>query len=324
MHIVVVGAGAIGSAIAAGLALARRDVTLVARGQRLKDILSRPLELERGGVVLRAAAPASSWPALARPADLAFLCTKAGDLADALDRLAPRLAPDATVVTLQNGVEAHEHAAARLPDAHVVAGRVHGFFEVNGSRVRHVGVPASILFGCTHGDARVAHAVVADILSDSGFRAEAANDILRSLWEKLLIAACAGGVAAALDIPAGQIFRRPAGRSMLDQAMREVVALAAARGIALDGTDVKRVTDLIAQFPPNATTSLQRDLSVGRASEYDALVGAVLRMAHAHAVPHPVFAAIDCAIRDRVEMPVAGHAAARRCPASPIRLDKCP
>lgn len=302
MHVVVVGAGAIGSAIAAALALADRDVTLVARGQRLKDILSRPLELERGGVVLHAAPPASSWPSLARPADLAFLCTKAGDLADALDRLAPRLAPDATVVTLQNGVEAHEHAAARLPDAHVVAGRVHGFFEVNGSCVRHVGVPASILFGCTHGDAHVAHAAVGDALLDSGFEAKVADDIVRALWEKLLIAACAGGVAAALDIPAGQIFRQPAGRSMVDQAMREMVTLAAARGIALDGTDVQRATDLIAQFPPNATTSLQRDLSAGRASEYDALIGAVLRMAHAHAVPYPMFAAIDCGIRDRVDI----------------------
>lgn len=322
MHIVVIGAGAIGSAIAASLSSARRDVTLVARGQRLKDILSHPLELERGGMVFHAAAAVSGWPALARPADLAFLCTKTGDLANALDHLAPRLASDATIVTLQNGVDAHEQAATRLPGTHVVAGRVHGFFEMNSSRVRHVGVPASILFGCTHGDARVAHAVVADALSDSGFVAEAASDIVRALWEKLLIAACAGGVAAALDIPAGQIIRHPAGRTMLDQAMREILMLAASRGIALDDTDVQRATDIIAQFPPNATTSLQRDLSAGRASEYDALVGAVLRMAHADAVPCPMFAAIGAAIRNRVDMPVSGHEAARRRPASSIGLDK--
>ena len=322
MHIVVVGAGAIGSAIAAGMALACCDVTLIARGQRLKEMMSGALELERGGAMFQASPSVSAWKALTRPADVVFLCVKMGDLTDALDHLAPRFAPGATVITLQNGVEAHEHVAARFSDAHVVASRVHGFFEMDGARVRHVGVPASILYGCTQGDAALAHAAVQGALSGSGFAAEVTDDIVRALWEKLLIAACAGGVAAALDIPAGQIFRYPAGRAMLDQAMHEVVTLAAARSVALDGADVERAIDVMMQFPPNATTSLQRDLAAGRASEYDALVGTVVRLARTHAVPHPMFAQIDRTIRDRADMPISAYAAADDTRALPIRLDK--
>lgn len=128
---------------------------------------------------------------------------------------------------------------------------------------------------------------------------EAAPDIRRSLWEKFLLAACLGTVAAALDLPAGSVLSHKDGESLLRRALAEVAAVASARSVELAGADIQHVLDFVARFPPEATTSLQRDIAAGRTSEHQALGGAVLRLAAQHGIPHPTFLMLDKMIRQR-------------------------
>jgi 2-dehydropantoate 2-reductase len=148
MHVVVVGAGAIGSYLAARLALNDGDVTLIARGERLGWLRRDPVEIAGSDGAGSVQVPAADWAELSRRADIAFLCTKTTDLPEALRALAPHLSPDGIAVTLQNGVEAPGDAAFALPGRVIVASRVHGFFEMGGHQVRHVGVPPSFALGC--------------------------------------------------------------------------------------------------------------------------------------------------------------------------------
>lgn len=295
MRIAVVGAGAIGSAVAATLAAAGRDVVLIARGERLRALRMGPQRIVSDGkkidVPLHAAAMGDELPKF----DLSICCVKMPDVQQAL-----AASKSGVVLTLQNGVEAHEIAARMLPDAHIAAGRVHGFFEIDGDVVRHVGVEASILFGCTNGDPNTAEQAVHAAFAQTMFPVEVAPDIRRSLWEKFLLAACLGSVAAALDLPAGTVLTHKDGEVLLRRALAEVVTFASARKIEFGKADVQRVLDFIARFPPEATTSLQRDIAAGRTSEHEALGGAVLRIAAQHGIPHPTFELLDRMIRARM------------------------
>lgn len=226
--------------------------------------------------------------------DLSISCVKMPDLGQALATHRSRV-----VLTLQNGVEAHEIAARMLPYADIVAGRVHGFFEMDGDAVRHVGVPASILFGCTNGDPTSAEQTVRAAFARTGFNVEVAPDIRRSLWEKFLLAACLGSVAGALELPAGSVSSSKRGQDLLRRSLAEAVAVASSCGVEFDSTDVQRVLDFVAKFPPEATTSLQRDISAGRKSEHEALAGAVIRIGQEFGIPHPTFALLDRMIRER-------------------------
>ncbi len=293
MHIAVIGAGAIGSAIAAGLTGGQDAVTLIARGQRLAWLRDHPLALERDGKVTQVRIAVADWPDLARPVDLAILCTKTSDLPTALGALGPSLAPDAAVVTLQNGVEAPDQVAVALPQAAVVAGRVHGFFELAGQRLRHVGVAPTVALGGIDPAGRAAQGMVAAVLARAGFDCTISGDIRRDLWVKFMLAASLGGVAAALGIPAGQVCQTAGGEALLHQAASEIARLGQACGVVLDGGDVDRTIAFVRQFPANATTSLQRDLAAGLPSEYDALPGAVIRLAGQYGLPVPVFARLD-------------------------------
>jgi len=106
-------------------------------------------------------------------------------------------------------------------------------------------------------------------------------------------------VAAALDLPAGSVLSHKDGESLLRRALAEVAAVASARSVELAGADIQHVLDFVARFPPEATTSLQRDIAAGRTSEHEALGGAVLRLAAQHGIPHPTFLMLDKMIRQR-------------------------
>lgn len=300
MHIVVIGAGAIGSAIAAGLASSDADVTLIARGARLAWLDEHPIELESGDALTQVRVNACSWADLPRRADLVFVCTKTGDFAESLDRIAPHLAQKAIVITLQNGVDAPQEAAARLGNAAIVAGRVHGFFAMDAQRVRHVGVAPSIRLGCVRGDAPAVEAAVAQVVAQAGFTCEVSGDIIRDLWEKFMLAASLGGTATALAVNAGQVLATTAGERILSGAMTEIARIGSAYGVALGATEVEQAIAFVRSFPADATTSLQRDLEAGRPSEYDALTGAALRLARHKGIAIPTLTDIDARIRARL------------------------
>lgn len=299
MEMVVIGAGAIGSFVAAGLARNGGSVTLVARGSRLEWLRDNPVEIESAGSTEHIRVAAASWAELTRPANLAIICTKTPELPDVLRDLAAHLAPSAVVVTLQNGVEAPYAAAEALPDAAIVAGRFHGFFDMIGQRVRHVGVPSSINFGCIGGPAQQAERLVAGALEAAGIAHAISPDIVTALWEKFMLASSIGGLSVAWGVNAGQVTGIPDGESMLRAAMHEVATLARTFGAKLGGADVEQTLDFVRSFPESVTTSLQRDIEAGRPSEYDAVVGAVIRLAGTKHLPVPAFAEIDRLARSR-------------------------
>lgn len=302
MRIAIIGAGAIGSALAAGIARTGADVTLVARGARLALLRAGPVRIISDSGAWEQAVPALTAQDLTGPLDLAICCVKTPDLPDALVALRGKLAPHGAVLTLQNGVEAPEQAAAILPGAAIVAGRMHGFFELDGDAVRHVGVAPSILLGCTHGAADQAEALVLRALAGSGIAATASPDITRALWEKFMLAAALGSVACALGVPAGQVCTVPGGAGLLRAAMAEVAALARLAEAPLGEADIAATMAFVGTFPPEATTSFQRDLLAGRRSEYAALTGAVPRLAQRHGFTPVVFPRLDAMIRARLPL----------------------
>lgn len=183
MRIAVIGAGAIGSAIAAALVEAGQDTVLVARGDRLATLRHAPLRLESNGELREVGVDACAVEDLGEGSiAMAICCVKTPGLEPALRSFGVALSPDAALLTLQNGVESHETAARLLPDAAIVAGRMHGFFEMTGDVVRHVGVAPSILLGSAQGNA-AAEARVANAFAGSGIAARISNDITLALWK---------------------------------------------------------------------------------------------------------------------------------------------
>lgn len=288
-----------GTFFAARLTQAGHRISLIARGARLAGIRRDGLRLESGGQSTAVPMWAVDDPALIPTPDLAIIATKTTGLADAIAALAGHASPALGVLTIQNGVEAPAMVAAALPDVQVLAGRVHGFFEMADDLVRHVGVPPSLAFGPINAAPSPAADLLASCLTDAGIAFTRPHDIAATLWEKLMLVSSIGGVGAALGLPIGAIRDDPAHAAMLRAAITEVAAVAAAHGVALPPGCVATTLAFVATFPAEATSSLHRDLVARRSSEVSHLTGAIPRLAASHGVPVPVHNAIISLLQDQ-------------------------
>lgn len=299
MASIIIGAGAIGTFLGARLHRAGHDVTLVARGERLRALQANGLTLDIDGAFEQMTLPATETLRDHQPADLVVLATKTAGLDEALRLAEPVVGPTTAILTVQNGVEAADEVAAHFPQATVFASRVHGFFELDGDTVRHVGVEPSVEFGSIGADPAERGEDLRAMLTAADIAAACAPDIRACLWEKLLLAAPLGGVALAHGMTGGRLRHDAAAWAMLGEAMREVETLAHAHGIALSPDIVAQTLAFVATFPDDATSSMQRDVLAGRPSEYGDLTGAIPRLASAVGKAAPCFTRIDKLIRER-------------------------
>jgi 2-dehydropantoate 2-reductase len=105
VRVAVVGAGAVGSYFGGMLARSGVPVTLIARAAHVEAIRANKLFIDAVTFQERVAVNASTEISAARDADVILFCVKMTDTEEAARSLAPYLAPNAIVVSLQNGVD---------------------------------------------------------------------------------------------------------------------------------------------------------------------------------------------------------------------------
>jgi 2-dehydropantoate 2-reductase len=280
-RIAIMGAGAVGCYYGALLARAGAPVTLIGRQALAGAVAAHGLLLEEGGRTERIEVPVATTPEAVGGAGLVLLTVKAGDLEAACRAIAPHLAPDAVVLSLQNGVGQADRAAALLGRP-VIATVVYAAVAMAGpGRVRHSGGGRLILADGP------ASAAVARRLGAAGIPAEVSPDVARTLWTKLTVNCVYNALSAIARQPYGPIVAQPGAEQVMRAAMEECRAVAAAAGVALPEDLWRSVRD-IAEAMPAQYSSMAQDLMRGRPTEIEFLNGEILRRAAAAGIPVPV------------------------------------
>ena len=132
MRFVVLGAGALGTVIAAYLARAGKDVALIARGPRAEQLAQKGVTitgLENFTVEMEIV----DQPGMLSSADVLMLATKTYDTAAAID--AVRHLKLGSVFSIQNGVMKNDQLAKAFGDSKVLGavGMLGGSFQANGA-----------------------------------------------------------------------------------------------------------------------------------------------------------------------------------------------
>jgi len=298
MRIVVYGAGGAGGHFGARLARAGEDVTFVARGAHLEAIRTAGLVVETpDGEIRIHPARATSDPGAVAGADAVLLGVKTWQVEEAGRVMAPALGGETYVVPLQNGVEAASQLARTVGEGRVVGGLCATFsFVVAPGRIRSLGAFHSVRFGELDGRPSERTDRLLSAFERAGVRATIPPDIHLALWEKFLFVVPFGSVGAFRKAPIGETRSDPETRAMLERGMREILAVARARGVALPDEAVPAAMGFIDSLDPKGTASLQRDLAEGRPSELEAWTGAVVRLGREAGVATPLHAEIYAAL----------------------------
>lgn len=295
MRIAVFGTGGVGGYFGGRLAQAGEEVIFIARGEHLRAMREHGLRVDsiKGDFVLQPV-QATDNPAEVGPVDAILVGVKAWDVPQAAQLMRPMVGPETFVVPLENGVEAPDQLAEVLGREHVLGGlcKIISAIVAPG-HIRHAGIDPYIAFGELDGrKSERAERLRQAFARAIGVIAEIPDDIQVAMWEKFVFIAAISGVGAVTRAPAGVIRSLPETRQMLEQAMREILAVARARGVALSDEVVSQTMAFIDAMPAGGTASMQRDIIAGRPSELDYQNGTVARLGRELGVPTPVNAFI--------------------------------
>jgi 2-dehydropantoate 2-reductase len=235
MNYVIVGAGAIGGTLGHHLARAGHDVTVVdADAEHVRRIREHGIVVRRGDERTAAPVAAAITPDEPGPERVGrvLLAVKAQATGRALDWIAPRLAPDGFVVSLQNGLN-EQGIAERVGIERTVGAFVNLFADVVApGEVRDGGLGALVVGELDGRDSARVREVVADLQAWGPARATA--NVSGYLWSKLGFGAMLVATALA-DAPMAELIDRH--RGVMHALAAEVYAVAAAEGIALEPFD---------------------------------------------------------------------------------------
>lgn len=310
MKLCIFGAGAIGGYVAARLAMAGHEVSVVARGDHLAAIKQNGLTLHQGGRKYHTRPKAAAEAAALGPQDFVFLSVKAPALPDAAPTLAPLLGPDTAVIAAMNGIpwwffagDAGKKFAAIDPGGALAkampAERVIGCVLHIACSVPEPGVIVHnsqnrFIFGEAIARAgsslspRVA--ALAEAFKGAGIDAETGANIRQDVWFKLLGNISFAPVSVVTGITNDALAKNPGTRLVLRRIVEETNAVGRAYGLEATGNVEGRI-DLGGSLIGFRTSMLQ-DMDRGRPVELDTIVRIVMEMGRAAGVATPVIETI--------------------------------
>ena len=292
MKVAVMGAGAVGSYIGAMLARAGHDVTLVARPQHVEAIRTHGLLVTglnfKGSVPLHAVTDASGVTG----ANVVLLCVKSGDTESAGRAMAPYLAADATVLSLQNGVDNAERLQAVIGRTVVPAAVYVAAEMTEAGHVLHKG-RGDLIIGPSPASAEIARhfnaAAIPTVVSD---------DVVSALWVKLVTNCVYNALSAVAELPYGPLFKVAGVIDVADDVINECLAVARALGISIPA-DIRDTVLALASTMPQQFSSTAQDLARGKPTEIDHLNGYVVTKGVRLGIPTPVNRALLVMVRLR-------------------------
>lgn len=305
MRVTVFGAGAIGGYIAARMSAAGIDVSCVARGANLAAIRANGITLRSGGETLVARPAATDDPRELGPQDYVVLAVKSHQLLAAAPAVRQLLGPATALVPAINGVpwwyfhrsggpfegtrlQSVDPGGAiwdQLPPERVLGCIVYPATDLVAPGVIEHTYSNRFDLGEPDGSKSERAQAFSQLMIKAGLRCPVRPRIRENLWVKLWGNLSFNMICSLTRSPLDAVIANPDTRALARQMMVEAQAVAEKLGVALP-LDVDARIAGAAEVGAHKPSTLV-DLEKGRPMEIDALLGAVVEMAHLAGVAAP-------------------------------------
>jgi 2-dehydropantoate 2-reductase len=282
MNIVIIGAGALGSLLAARLCQAGADVSLFDYHAERASSLQNKITLQENKQDYSFSLPVTSKQSCLKQADLVLLCTKSGDVEKGVALFRQNAPTHAYILGFQNGIS-HINA---------IKNTTHGGFAVTAQGatllapgyVRHGGSGPTVI-GCLSCN-RDTLAPFARFLTSAHIPTTVTADIESSLWQKLIINVGINGLTVLYNCPNGELLHIPKARKQLLNLVSEGIAVATALGIKTEENPLQHCLEVCRATSTNISSMLQ-DFRNHKKSEIMAINGALVHEAQKVGIATP-------------------------------------
>ena len=317
MKICVYGAGAIGGLMAAWLARAGHEVSLVARGAQLDALRRHGLRVRSQGKTESFEIKADENPAKLGAQDYVLVTVKAQNLTDVADSIAPLLGRDTSVVTAMNGVpwwffhglrgrdsrleslDPGGKLSRAIPTERVVGCVIHLAASTPEAGLVSHNMGAKLILGEPGGENTARTRRIAEALTAAGFEVVVSSTIEKEFWVKLLGNVSFNPVSALTVSTADRLIQNQEIKAYMVEIMREVLAIGRAVGVDANIDPEQRI-DMARVLGPFKTSMLQ-DLEAGKRLEIDGLLAGTLEIARKAGVRAPFTESLFGLIRARAQ-----------------------
>ncbi|HSY59853.1 MAG TPA: 2-dehydropantoate 2-reductase [Terriglobales bacterium] len=295
-RIAVMGAGAVGSYFGGMFARGGARVTLIGRPAHVEAIRARKLFLDTVTFEEQIALDASTEVSAVRDAQFVLFCVKTLDTEKTARAIAPHLASDTIVISMQNGVDnvARIRAAAgidALPAVVYIAAALPepGHVKHSGRGELIIGEYASASEPPAGNRARLNRPeMVAELCAAVGVPCRVSPYIEADQWTKMLMNCAGNAVTAIAQTSFAHAARNLQTRQVMRTVIDECVAVARAAGVQLPDLDWTEKGVKNAESLGEATSSTAQDIARGKLTEIDSLNGYIVRRGKELGVPVPV------------------------------------
>lgn len=293
MKIVIIGPGALGSLLAASLALrSNHEIWLLDhKPERVLHIHAEGLLLEEDGKQYSCPIHATSSAKKIGPADLVLLCVKTHDVTESLNRSKALFSENSLLICFQNGLRHLAVLKEERGKTNWAAGiTAQGATLIAPGHVKHAGKGITrVGFQTPQGDPKALSLLkkTAAIMTAAGLETEAVTDILDHIWGKLLVNVGINALTAIMNCPNGHLLESADAKTRLEEAVREAAEVAKAKGIRLAEDPVAATLKVCKATGKNISSMLQ-DVRNKRRTEIDAINGAVVTEASLLEIPAPI------------------------------------
>ena len=285
----VVGCGAIGGWIGAGLARAGCQINVFARGATLAALQRNGLRMGTEQYAVRASADAAELGMQ----DLVVVAVKAPALQDVVRQIGTLIGPQTVVLTAMNGVpwwffqdfggalagtqlqavDAGGEIAAAIPAASVIGCVVHASCSVDAPGVIHHHFGNGLILGEPSGVVSERVQALAALLVQAGFVASVSPQIQKDVWYKLWGNMTVNPISALTGATTDLILGDELVCNFVSAVMLEAKEIGRRIGIPIEQqpSDRHQVTLKLGAFK----TSMLQDVEARKAIELDALVTVV-------------------------------------------------
>lgn len=310
---VIVGAGAIGSILAAHLARSGSAVTVLARGRRAQQLQADGLRI-KGLSEISTPIRVVTDPAQLRSADTLIVATKTPGSEELVQQL--RHVQVDAAFSIQNGVLKDELLERTFGASHALGALADTSGELLASGEVLFTRNVNLFIGELTGESSDRAQRIVNTIDSAGVRASLVPDIVSREWSKFVCWLGFFSLSLTTRVVTWRYLSNPDAALLLVRLVRELAALAKAQGIpltddrallpirtVLDGSDTEAIAavhTIGAQYRANAPehrmSSLQ-DLLAGRPLEIEETFGYALRKARELQVPTPLLDTFYHAVR---------------------------
>src|SRR3989339_615490 len=288
MKILIYGSGGVGGYFGGKLADSGANVTFLARGKHFIALKEKGLLIKsiKENIHIKNVKAVQSVLEAESP-ELVLLGVKAWQVKDAAKELSKIKTDKMSVIPLQNGIMAAEELRSELGHSVVLDGICKIFSKIEEPGIiQHIGFEPIILFGENDNSVSERCKKIQSLFINADFKAKIPDDIHAEVWTKFLYI-CTSGLCAVTGTNLAVLNKIAETRKMLESLLSEIFEISLKAEIKMKPDIVSKTLAFIDTLDEDSTSSLQRDIMEGKASELEYQNGTVVKLAAKYGVSAP-------------------------------------